>query len=779
MGENTERKRQRRKGQTLAEFAITLPIVLLLMFGIIEFGRIFQAWVTLQNAARTAARYASTGQFYDKYQMDFSRLDDPDSLIPCVRDEAFGGIDQRGTQDTYKADADSYEAKVYKGGRESLFATWNDGRNCDPNNIGHQDMRKDMVRLLSIMEEARRGASGLMLEANSIDLPDNPAVVPGQPWYEAWKRPYPRSEDRGWFHVMICSSRDMLERDFGSTESLQLASGTSSSLITSRFATYLGDSVLRDTAGTDVDPQPIAPACVLNEKLPANYISDPNLKMLDNAGLPWMDAGGPGDSVTVIVTFNHPLITPLGLAPYIQMQARRTAIVESFRAARAVGAINNPGADNPAIDTLTPSPTTKPPDTLTPSQTFTATPLPTVTPVNTERAPFDCDRIQANNLTVSGNSVRAQISNDNDLATVMTRVIFHWRPIPDFSNMYVSDMGLGGATVWKGRDVVPPTDTNADHSEPPFPDFPDTNEGDRTITANDVVTWGVLFSEPMRLQDYTTIHDYGGTQFYFLNPVDGTTCVITLDLPTPTPVPTRDPAQPSDTPTRTPDCASNELRVRFVRFEQFGLVRLEVVNNRNAIAPFTDFTIRWRQVAKGVLTLARVSVVAPAGETGSVTVWDSNSPTEDSTPPTTGSTEGRWIQNYTFTPNSITALYIDFDGISSSVNSIGMSPVDFNGSEFIIGCGRPGGGGGGGGDTPTGKIILDQVPTPRPTNTPGPSKTPGPTFTPSKTPTKGPPTAVPTKGPTKPPPTAVPTAAPTTRPPNTPIPTQSDGGKSD
>ena len=52
-----------RRGQTLVEFALTLPILLLLLFGVIEFGRIFQAWVTLQNAARAAARYAVTGQW--------------------------------------------------------------------------------------------------------------------------------------------------------------------------------------------------------------------------------------------------------------------------------------------------------------------------------------------------------------------------------------------------------------------------------------------------------------------------------------------------------------------------------------------------------------------------------------------------------------------------------------------------------------------------------------------------------------------------------------------
>lgn len=45
-------KRRSRRGQTMAEFALTLPVVLLLIFGIIEFARIFQAWITLQNAAR-------------------------------------------------------------------------------------------------------------------------------------------------------------------------------------------------------------------------------------------------------------------------------------------------------------------------------------------------------------------------------------------------------------------------------------------------------------------------------------------------------------------------------------------------------------------------------------------------------------------------------------------------------------------------------------------------------------------------------------------------------
>lgn len=784
MDNNTERERRRRKGQTLAEFAITLPILLLLLFGIIEFGRIFQAWVTLQNAARTAARYASTGQYYeDRFVMDTkSKQSDPTGFIPCVYDDEpeYGGVDQRGTKDTRSysytdgsGSVKSYQVQVYKGGLESLFASWNDGRNCEPNNESDQDMRKDMARLLSIMEEARRGASGLLLEENPMDIPtgeDAKKDIGSWPWAQVWERPYPRSDQRGWFHVMICSTRDRLERDSGSTTFYKIDANP----VTTRFVNYLGESALRDNADNDLDPP--VPSCLLNEVLPAEMVADGG--MLQNAGLPWMDAGGPADSVTIVVTFNHPLVTPLGLRNYITMQARRTAIVESFRAARAVGAINNPGADNPGFDTPTFTPSYTPSQTLPPTSTNTPSPIPSATLTTTPRPPFLCERITASELSIRGNTVRIEITNDNDRATFLTRALFRWKSVPDFPLMYVSDLGMNNLPHWHGIDRDPPTDTNADPSDPPFAE---TDENDRTISANDSATWGALFANgPLELEKYTTIHDYGGTQFYFHNPEGGPDCVITLALPDPTPTPTFDPNF-TPSPTRTPDCASADLRVRFVRFEQFGIVRLEVVNQRNQIAPFTDFTINWRQVAPGVLTLARVTVAAPPGSPGSVQIWDSNSPTQDANPPTHGLGEGRWIQDYTFSPNSITPIFIDFDGVSSTLSSIGMSPVDFNGSRFIIGCGNNGGGSGPGGpgDDPFGEIILDEVPTPAPTNTPGPSNTPRPTYTPSLTPTKGPPTSTWTPGPTKAPTN---TPVPTTQPPpptNTPLPNDDDPGKSD
>ena len=47
------------RGQALIETALTLPIVLVLSISIFEFGRAFQTWQILTNAAREGARVAT------------------------------------------------------------------------------------------------------------------------------------------------------------------------------------------------------------------------------------------------------------------------------------------------------------------------------------------------------------------------------------------------------------------------------------------------------------------------------------------------------------------------------------------------------------------------------------------------------------------------------------------------------------------------------------------------------------------------------------------------
>ena len=49
------------KGQTLIEFALVLPVVLLLVVGMLVFGRVMNVWLIVGNGAREGARYAAVG----------------------------------------------------------------------------------------------------------------------------------------------------------------------------------------------------------------------------------------------------------------------------------------------------------------------------------------------------------------------------------------------------------------------------------------------------------------------------------------------------------------------------------------------------------------------------------------------------------------------------------------------------------------------------------------------------------------------------------------------
>lgn len=52
------------KGQALVEFALVLPVLLLILCGIIDFGWIFGNQLAANNAAREAARYTAV-HYYD------------------------------------------------------------------------------------------------------------------------------------------------------------------------------------------------------------------------------------------------------------------------------------------------------------------------------------------------------------------------------------------------------------------------------------------------------------------------------------------------------------------------------------------------------------------------------------------------------------------------------------------------------------------------------------------------------------------------------------------
>jgi Flp pilus assembly protein TadG len=58
-GQLTRRRssiRDRQRGDAVIEFAMLAPILLLILFGILEVGRLVDAWIVVENAAREGAR---------------------------------------------------------------------------------------------------------------------------------------------------------------------------------------------------------------------------------------------------------------------------------------------------------------------------------------------------------------------------------------------------------------------------------------------------------------------------------------------------------------------------------------------------------------------------------------------------------------------------------------------------------------------------------------------------------------------------------------------------
>ena len=158
------------RGQAMVEFIIALPVLLLLLFGIIEFGRMIFAWMAVQNAARFGMRYAITGEFDAQY------CDEAGSLL--------GSSHQ--TADADDGTIDCRVAEDYGG---------------DPNMADDLEIELiDMARLFSIRDVAIQGGTGLWLDESTAGnylqlLLTHQVSNIGNPSKE------------GYIHVTICSTR--------------------------------------------------------------------------------------------------------------------------------------------------------------------------------------------------------------------------------------------------------------------------------------------------------------------------------------------------------------------------------------------------------------------------------------------------------------------------------------------------------------------------------------------------------------------------------------------
>lgn len=742
-GRPSSAPRRRRRGQTLVEFALTLPILLLLMFGIVEFGRIFQAWITVQNAARDAARFAITGNYDQNLFPTLSADGTPDlnkyTWEPKANDILSGdtnhGLPCPLHSDTtqyisWAANAPGDASDMQLFGQESVtnsaaFQSHWDGMVCDPNSEVDRQLQKDVPRLVSIVHQAQLGAAGLSL---------SPGVhIPGTDI----NTELPNADTQpGWYHVYICSSR------------AQFTSNPNRN---------------PDPTVTRYSDNPVARTCGIQEPDPPNY---PGLNQPNGQHRNQYDAGGPGDFVHVVIFFNHPLLTPISfnalpgvdtaplgprnssgqLQGYIQLQASRTMINEAYRYHTLITLPNDQG------QFATPSPTLSGTLTDTPTSTSTATGTFTKMPTHTSTASYtptasptpQCSGLSIKGEHLSSDSLWLDITNANSAPAYISGASIQWS---DYTkqlyggNMFISTLRTGiQQPFWNYTALNPPAQPlpgqGATSYTLPTPiaqqhgwwkNYPSASDPEWQFNSGSTplqISFGNVSSP---LPSGLHVNDFTGTSLTFslsaASPF-GQPCTLILQLPVPTTVQTLT----TFTPTSIPICSSSEYNLAFKTFQNNGQVQFQFTNNSPSPIYINGFAINWGKY--GGLSLTEVDLNGADAFTRppAIQIWTGNSGRSP-----TSSLSGTWHTKATVAANSVTNFWVVFSGGTGLVPG---QPSDFNGTTLTLdnGCAvveqssaTP---------VPTSTRTLTPRPS-TPTRTPTPTLrgSPSKTFTPSKTPT--------------------------------------------
>lgn len=331
---------RRSRAQGLVEFALALPVLLMLIFGVIEFGRLLQAWLALENGARFGVRYATTGEYNPAYCSDAV--------------DAFEAIRFRDPLDPDNASEYAVMTEDEKtDGRDDCIVHTSDGK------VNNQitNALQDWARLPSIYDAALSGATGIAWDAAELvsgEYSDylQDSYDPGTYSYNVFGDLLPNADNRGnpgepgYFAISICSNR--ANSTDGTLPDDSLPDGGAFFFDTTDFffPGHEGDDAYRYRVYCD-------------------YVSLSDSKVVRYVD----DAGGPGDRVKVELSYRHNLITPFlsNWWPTLSLNSQREGLVEKFRASRVSGLSG-------AIGFLATKTYTPPPPTETP--TATNTPMP-------------------------------------------------------------------------------------------------------------------------------------------------------------------------------------------------------------------------------------------------------------------------------------------------------------------------------------------------------------------------------------------------------------------
>jgi hypothetical protein len=98
------RREQPGRGQSLVEFALLLPLLLVIVLGVVDFGRVFQSGIVMESATRAGAEAAALEYLREVagkapgYDPDYDRIRDVAAEVSCREASRLPNADSNCTQ---------------------------------------------------------------------------------------------------------------------------------------------------------------------------------------------------------------------------------------------------------------------------------------------------------------------------------------------------------------------------------------------------------------------------------------------------------------------------------------------------------------------------------------------------------------------------------------------------------------------------------------------------------------------------------------------------------
>jgi Flp pilus assembly protein TadG len=425
--------------QGMVEFALVLPLLLMLIFGIIEFGRIFQAWLSVQNSARFAVRYAVTGQYdvgycddaaiaevnnnvFKRYPVD-NLTNNISPVIDPVTADTYGGDPQDcRVPNTFSTVLEASAPFASMGVNEQSLAVSETIENMT-------GVLQDYARLHSIHDITREDAFAIALDPTKT-----------------------LTSDKGYFRVIVFSSRVIASSTVTQSDP---GAGLYWDITPKEDAGGPGDSIL---IGVDFNHPLITP--FLMQAWPYLHLTTVRRGIIEQ----------------------FRASKAINVAPPLLMPSPTASLTPSITASPTATSTPTFTPSPTATNTFTPSPTYTPSETptltltasltatqtasitLTPSKTSTLTIVPssTMTPSKTLTPSITptpgCGNLSMT-LGMDGTSktvLRATIKNNNAAPVTFGSIDVNWNDSQHPAE-YLDLMSLNGANFYTIHDFDPPT----------------------------------------------------------------------------------------------------------------------------------------------------------------------------------------------------------------------------------------------------------------------------------------------------------------------------------